>query len=67
MNEVPLIDLKMDYGKTEFAVRRRIDEVIKSKRFILGPEVEELEEKIAEMCGSRYAVGVSSGTDAILL
>jgi dTDP-4-amino-4,6-dideoxygalactose transaminase len=42
-------------------------EVYESQRFILGPKVKELEEKIAEYCGCSYAVGVSSGTDALLI
>lgn len=42
-------------------------EVFESQRFILGPKVEELEHTIAEYCGCKYAVGVSSGTDALLI
>jgi dTDP-4-amino-4,6-dideoxygalactose transaminase len=42
-------------------------EVYESQQFILGPKVKELEEKIAEYCGCKHAVGVSSGTDALLI
>ncbi len=43
------------------------EEVFSSQRFILGPKVDELEEKIAEYCQCDYAIGVSSGTDALLI
>ena len=45
----------------------RVDEVIKSGRYILGPEVDGFEEEFAAYCGSRFAVGLGSGTDALLL
>ncbi|MFC1868204.1 DegT/DnrJ/EryC1/StrS family aminotransferase [Thermodesulfobacteriota bacterium] len=44
-----------------------VEEVFESQRFILGSKVEELEERIAEYSGCKYAVGVSSGTDALLV
>ena len=45
----------------------RVDEVIKSGRYILGPEVDGFEEEFAAYCGSQFAVGLGSGTDALLL
>src|SRR5512134_1037637 len=42
-------------------------EIYESQQFILGPKVKELEDKIAGYCGCSYAVGVSSGTDALLI
>src|SRR5262245_60229281 len=47
-------------------VRKAIDRVCDSQHFILGPEVNALEQKIASFCGAKFAVGVSSGTDALL-
>lgn len=43
-----------------------IDRVCESQGFILGPEVAELEKEVAGFCGARFAIGVSSGTDALL-
>jgi len=42
-------------------------EVLNHGRFILGPEVSRLEKEVAELCGVEYAVGVASGTDALLI
>jgi dTDP-4-amino-4,6-dideoxygalactose transaminase len=64
---VPLLDLKKQYEKIRDEVILTVDELFESQRFILGPKVEELEERIAEYSGSEYAVGVSSGTDALLI
>lgn len=64
--EVPLLDLKPQYETIRDEVRDAILRVCASQRFILGPEVEELEAAIAAHAGARFAVGVSSGTDALL-
>jgi dTDP-4-amino-4,6-dideoxygalactose transaminase len=65
--KVPLLDLKRQYQQIQEEVLAVTHEVLKSQQFILGPKVNELEERIAEYCGCRYAVGVSSGTDALLI
>jgi dTDP-4-amino-4,6-dideoxygalactose transaminase len=65
--QVPFLDLKAQYANIREEVRSAIDRVIESQRFILGPEVESLEKEIALYSGCRYAVGVSSGTDALLV
>ncbi len=67
VNGVPLLDLKAQYNAIRDEVREAIDRVLESQRFILGPEVKALENEIAEYCHCRYAVGVSSGTDALLI
>ncbi len=64
---VPLLDLKAQYETIRGEVRSAIDRVMDSQRFILGPEVEGLEQEIAEYSKCRYAVGMSSGTDALLV
>jgi dTDP-4-amino-4,6-dideoxygalactose transaminase len=65
--QVPLLDLKTQYKTYKRAVVRAINEVCESQLFILGPVVAEFEEKIATYCGSKYAIGVSSGTDALFV
>jgi dTDP-4-amino-4,6-dideoxygalactose transaminase len=65
--QVPLLDLKTQYKTYKREVVRAINEVGESQSFILGPAVAELEERIAKYCDSKYAIGVSSGTDALLV
>jgi dTDP-4-amino-4,6-dideoxygalactose transaminase len=57
----------MQYGKIRDEIRAATEEVFNSQHFILGPKVEELERKIAEYCHCNYALGMSSGTDALLV
>ena len=64
---VPLLDLKRQYQTIKNEINDAIAEVVESQGFRLGPKVEELERSIAEYCGTKRAVGVASGTDAILL
>ena len=64
--QVPLLDLKAQYATIKDEVLAAVSEVLESQRCIGGPKVAELEEKIAAISDSRFAVGVSSGTDAIL-
>ncbi len=63
---VPLLDLKAQYISIKDEVTEAIERVFEHQRFIIGPEVKELEEKIADYCKAKYAVSVSSGTDALL-
>ncbi|MBN1850840.1 MAG: DegT/DnrJ/EryC1/StrS family aminotransferase [Deltaproteobacteria bacterium] len=65
--KVPLLDLKKQFEKIKDEIMTTIEDVCDSQYFILGPRVAELEEQIAQYCGCKYAVGVSSGTDAILI
>ena len=64
---VPLLDLKAQYATIRDEIRAALDRVVESQRFILGPEVEALEREIAKYCGCSHAIGVSSGTDALLV
>jgi dTDP-4-amino-4,6-dideoxygalactose transaminase len=64
---IPLLDLKAQYETIKEQVIAATMEVYESQRFILGPKAEELESKIAAYTQARYAVGVSSGTDALLI
>ncbi|OHB59830.1 MAG: transcriptional regulator [Planctomycetes bacterium RBG_13_44_8b] len=63
---VPLLDLKTQYKIIENEVLKAISDVLESQRCIGGPKVTELEQRIAAISDCKYAVGVSSGTDAIL-
>ncbi|MGA1598588.1 MAG: DegT/DnrJ/EryC1/StrS family aminotransferase [bacterium] len=64
---IPLLDLQPQLDEMRDELVTAVTEVIDSKRYIMGPEVEALEKEIAEYCGVAEAVGVSSGTDALLL
>lgn len=65
--DVPLLDLKPQYTAIKDEIDAAISAVIASQRFVLGPVVEACEEAVAAYCGCRHGVGVSSGTDALLL
>jgi len=62
---IPFLDLKAQQARIAPALRRRLDAVLAHGQFILGPEVKELEGKLAAFCGAKHCVGVSSGTDAL--
>jgi len=63
---VPLLDLKAQYANIKEEILAAVGEVLESQQCIGGPKVVELEEKVAAASDCKYAVGVTSGTDAIL-
>jgi len=63
---VPLLDLQLQYQSLKPAVRAEVEAVMDSQQFILGPKVEAFEAAIRQYTGANHAVGVSSGTDALL-
>ena len=65
--KVPLLDLKAQYQSIKRAVDDNIAEVMESQYFIMGPKVSSCEDALNDYTGSAYSVGVSSGTDALLL
>lgn len=67
INSVPLLDLKAQYRPMREEIRAAIDDVCDSQYFILGPKVAKFESNIAEYCGTAEAIGVSSGSDALLI
>ena len=64
---VNLLDLKAQNGALEPELQEAFLRVLRSGHFILGPELERFERALAEFTGAKYALGVSSGTDALLL
>ncbi len=64
---VPLLDLKAQYATIRDEIREALDRVIESQHFINGPEVEALENEVAAYSQCAYGIGVSSGTDALLV
>jgi dTDP-4-amino-4,6-dideoxygalactose transaminase len=65
--KVPLLDLKAQYGAIKAEVDASVAEVMESQQFILGPQVQKCEQAIAQYSGCAYGIGVSSGTDALLV
>jgi dTDP-4-amino-4,6-dideoxygalactose transaminase len=65
--QIPLLDLKAQYQKIKEECLSVTAEIYESQYFILGPHVDKLEVEIAKYCASEFAIGVSSGTDALLL
>jgi dTDP-4-amino-4,6-dideoxygalactose transaminase len=63
---VPLLDLREQYRALAEPIQAAVDAVLKSQRFILGPQVEAFEKAIRAYCDAPHAIGVSSGTDALL-
>jgi len=64
---IPFIDLKTQYRRVAAEVENGIQAVLQSGAYINGPEVARLEERLAGYCGTRYAVGCASGTDALMM
>jgi dTDP-4-amino-4,6-dideoxygalactose transaminase len=64
---ISFIDLKAQYARIGSAVEQRVREVMESGRYVMGPVVAELEERLADLAGVNHAIAVSSGTDALLI
>ena len=65
--QVPLLDLKLQYQPLKAEILSAIEKVCASQAFILGPATRELEASVAAYCQCRFGIGVSSGTDALLV
>ncbi len=65
--KIPSLDLQRQYKTIQDEIHKAVAEVIDSQSFVLGPFVESFEHSIAQYCCTKHAIGVSSGTDAILL
>ena len=64
---VPLLDLKAHHEPMHKEIMAALEQTFRSQSFILGPEVGKLEERIATYCQAKYGIGVTSGTDALLI
>lgn len=64
---VPLLDLKAHHEPLHQEIMAALEQTFRSQAFILGPEVAKLEERVAAYSQARFGIGVSSGTDALLL
>jgi len=64
---IPFIDLKSQYASLGEDIRHRINQVLDHGRYIMGPEVLELEERLGQMGGTRHVLSCSSGTDALVI
>ena len=64
---IPFIDLKRQQDRIKDDLNRRIQNVLAHGQYIMGPEVEELELKLASYTGAKYCIGVANGTDALLI
>ncbi|MBI3397182.1 DegT/DnrJ/EryC1/StrS family aminotransferase [Candidatus Woesebacteria bacterium] len=67
MNKIPLVDLSRQYKEIKKELNPKVLEILAKGNFILGEEVSEFENEFAKYCGIKYAVGVASGRDALLL
>ncbi|HHX95672.1 MAG TPA: DegT/DnrJ/EryC1/StrS family aminotransferase, partial [Clostridia bacterium] len=65
--KIPLLDLKAQYLSLREEIMEAVGGVFESGRYILGPNVSAFEQEMAEFCGTKYAVGVGNGTDALVL
>ena len=65
--KVPLLDLQAQYATIREEVRAAVDRVFESQHFVLGGEVQALEEELARYCQTKFAIGCASGSDALLL
>ena len=64
---IPMLDLRAQFESIEPEIRAALDEVLTSQQFVLGPQGSALEEEVAQICGTRYGIGVASGTEALEL
>ena len=67
MSQIPFIDLARQQQRILPDIEKRIASVLKHGQYILGPEIAELEAKLAAYCGVKHCITVSSGTDALLI
>src|SRR5437016_7866456 len=64
---IPMLDLKAQYAAIKAEVDAAMMRVVESQHFINGPDVEALEQEVAAYCQAKHCVGVSSGSDALLV
>ncbi|HNZ67165.1 MAG TPA: DegT/DnrJ/EryC1/StrS family aminotransferase, partial [Planctomycetota bacterium] len=67
MTSVPLLDLKLQYKNIQEEIENAVLTVMRNQTCVLGQTVKEFEKACSEYCGVQYSIGVSSGTDALLM
>ncbi|GAH46825.1 unnamed protein product, partial [marine sediment metagenome] len=65
--KIPFLNLKAQYSSIKDEIDKKISFLIDNAAFILGEELEKFEKEFAEFCNAKYSVGVSSGTDALII
>ena len=65
--KIPILDLKPQYQTIKSEIRAAVDAVLESGQFVLGPTVKNFEAEVAQYLGVKYAIGVNSGTDALII
>ncbi|HUQ41875.1 MAG TPA: DegT/DnrJ/EryC1/StrS family aminotransferase, partial [Candidatus Limnocylindrales bacterium] len=65
--EIPLVDLRAQYATIRDEVRTAIDEVLEGMQLTIGPNTRAFDQEWAKYCGTKHAIGVGSGTDALQL
>ncbi len=65
--KIPLLDLKKQYQTLKPAILKAIENIVESGHFIMGPDIEAFEKEVAGYLGVKYALGVTSGTDALYM
>ncbi|WP_273248093.1 DegT/DnrJ/EryC1/StrS family aminotransferase, partial [Limnospira indica] len=65
--KIPVLDLKPQYESIKGEIQTAINRVIESGQFIMGPDVKAFEQEVAAYLGVKYAIGVNSGTDALVI
>ena len=66
-HKIPILDLKPQYQTLKSEIQSAIDAVLESGQFVLGPTVEKFESDVAQYLGVKHAIGVNSGTDALII
>jgi len=67
MKNIPLVDLRRQYNSIKEEIENKVKKVLEEGQYILGEEVRSFEKEFAEYCNAKYAVGVASGTDALVI
>lgn len=65
--KIPILDLKPQYASLKTEINEAIDRVLESGAFIMGPDVKLFEQEVASYLGVKHAIGVNSGTDALVI
>ncbi len=65
--QIPLVDLRAQFQSIKPKIMAEIETVLESMQLFLGPQSQAFENEFAQYCGTKYGVGLSSGTDALAL